>query len=83
MNIYREYLWNELQNPQPLSLVHLCKFTNLQKEELIDQVPHWIFPIGGSIHSNAPRTLALLCNHPEIFNTLITELQDIDVSQFI
>ena len=59
---FRNYIWNELRFPQPLSLISLCKDTHLTKDELIDQVPHWIFPIGGLIHTNVPRVLSFICN---------------------
>ena len=76
---YRDFIWNELQNPQPLSLVYLCKNSKLDKEELIDQVPHWIFPIGGIIHTVIPRTLVMLCNHNRVLQKLVKQLRQIDI----
>ena len=76
---YRDFIWQELQNPLPYSLVSLTATTNLGKEELIDQVPHWMFPIGGIIHTVSARTLLMLCNHREKFKKLIIELQKIDI----
>lgn len=35
-------------------------------EEFVDQVPHWIFPIVGTISQTAPRLLCILYNHPNI-----------------
>ena len=76
---YRDFIWQELQNPQPYSLVSLSTATDLDKEELIDQVPHWMFPIGGIIHTVSARTLLMLCNHREKFDKLIGKLQEIDI----
>ena len=77
---YRNFIWTELQNPQPFSLVSLTQSTNLHKDALIDQVPHWMFPIGGIIHTVSARTLVLLCNHRDIFDKLLQQLQEIDVN---
>jgi len=78
-NFYRNFIWNELQNPQPYSLISLSQNSDLNKEELIDQVPHWIFPINGIIHTVVPRTLIMLCNHPDIFKKLILKLHEINI----
>jgi cytochrome P450 len=77
---YREFIWSELQNPEPLSLVSLTAATDLRKEELIDQVPHWMFPIGGIVHTVSARTLALLCNHRSIFSKLLEHLREVDIT---
>ena len=77
---YRKFIWDELQNPQPYSLLSLTQDTNLHKEELIDQVPHWMFPIGGIIHTVVARTLVLLCNHGPIFENLVHRLQKLDIN---
>ena len=82
-NFYRKFIWNELQNPQPFSLVSLCQNSNLYKEELIDQVPHWIFPIGGIIHTVVPRTLVMLCNHKRVFEKLLEQLRQINIDNAI
>ncbi len=76
---YRNYIWQQLQNPEPLSLVYLCQNSNLNKEELIDQVPHWIFPTGGIIHTVVPRTLVMLCNHPDKLHKLVKQIREIDI----
>jgi cytochrome P450 len=77
---YRNFIWEELQNPQPNSLVSLCADSNLEKEELIDQVPHWIFPIGGIMHTVTTRALVMLCNDKRVLNKLIRQLRQIDIN---
>lgn len=77
---YRNFIWKELQNPRPNSLVSLCTNSNLEKEELIDQVPHWIFPIGGIIHTVTSRLLVMLCNNERVFKKLIRQLRQIDIN---
>ena len=77
---YRNFIWDELQNPQPLSLLSLTQPTNLGKDALIDQVPHWMFPIGGITHTVSARTLVLLCNHGDHFNKLLRQLRAINVN---
>ncbi len=77
---YREFIWKELQDPQSLSLVSLCRNSVLEKEEMIDQVPHWIFPVGGIIHTVVPRTLVMVCNHPRVLAKLLRKMKEIDIN---
>lgn len=54
---------------KPGSMVHDAIYLNkLECNELIDQIPHWIFPIVGTISQSAPRLLLLLYHHPHILN---------------
>ena len=77
---FRNFIWKELKNPRPNSLLSLCYKSVLKKEELIDQVPHWIFPLGGIVHSNCPRVLTYLCKNNNIMEKLKDELKQIDLT---
>lgn len=61
---YYTYIKKNLDNPIPGSLISLIGQSNhcLTTEEIIHQVPHWIFPIAGTISNTFPRFLALLHN---------------------
>ena len=88
--IYRSamnYLSKSVFNPNPNSLVYLSKkyyllelksITNEIEQELVNQIPHWIFPIVGLISINMPRMLLFLCNHQQIFQKLIEEINSIE-----
>lgn len=57
-----------LDNPISGSLVEMChtRIGNLSREEILDQIPHWIFPINGLITNGLPRLLILLLNTPRV-----------------
>jgi cytochrome P450 len=63
---YRNYLRNELEHPKPKTLLHLANqyHTMLPMDSVIDQIPHWVFPIAGLFSVHLPRLLVLLANHP-------------------
>ena len=73
-NEYFSYLRKNIDNPKENSLVKLCTLIENDKEEIVHQIPHFIFPILGIFHTNIPRLLLLLCNHPQIFEKLIKEI---------
>ena len=77
-NPIRVFLLNELHFSKSLSLLSLCKDTHLTKDELIEKIPHWIFPIASLIHTNVPRILTYIINHN--FEKLRRELQSIDLT---
>ena len=63
---YRTYLRNELENPKPNTLLYLANMYHkmLPLDSIIDQIPHWVFPIAGLFSVHLPRLLVLLANHP-------------------
>ena len=75
----RRYMWDALQSPRPRTLVAGAHGAHLEKEELIDQVPHWVFPIRGVVSTVSARTLALLCNCPGSMSRLVDDLRAIDL----
>ncbi len=85
MNAYISYLEKNIDNPNPDSLIYLavnsisyCPHgSRLCKEELIQQIPHWIFPTMGMFHSIAPRLLLILYNHPEKLEKVIKEIKNL------
>jgi hypothetical protein len=65
-NEFREYLKYELENPKPNTLLEIANKHHalLPTDSIIDQIPHWVFPIAGLFSVHLPRLLALLGNHP-------------------
>jgi hypothetical protein len=62
---YREYLRFELENPKEDTLMFLANQHHkmLPMDSVIDQIPHWVFPIAGLFSVHLPRLLVLLANH--------------------
>jgi hypothetical protein len=61
-----------LINPKKGSLVFdLLKNKNLNKNEIIDQIPHFIFPIFSLFINTVPRILLLISNHTQVYQKLI------------
>ena len=66
-NSYYDYLKKQLDNPNKHSLLWLAKSINtLSREEIIHQVPHWIFPINGLLSVAFPRLLVLIYNNQRV-----------------
>jgi cytochrome P450 len=74
---YRQYLREELENPKPDTLMYLANKHHrmLSIPNIVDQIPHWVFPIAGIFSVHLPRLLVLLLNHPQEFEKVKTELQ--------
>ena len=75
---YLQYLIKNIHEPVYPGLVYLSTRYSNNVNELINQIPHWIFPIGNLIHTAFPRLLLLLCNHKGVFMKLLNELKYID-----
>ena len=75
MSVYLDYLAKNIANPNPDCLVYLAVQASSDQQELIHQIPHWIFPIVGLIHTSIPRLLLLLVNHPDKLYKLFGEIQ--------
>jgi len=75
---YRSYLQHELEHPKPHTLLFLGHkyHSMLPMEEVIDQIPHWIFPIAGLFNVHLPRLLVLLANHPEARDRVFAEIKE-------
>ena len=63
INNIRVFILNELHFSKPLSLLSLCKDTHFTKDELIEIIPPWIFPIASLIHTLIPRILTYIIHH--------------------
>ena len=76
-NNYLKVLNNYIDNPQPNSLVKLCNDSILSnnREEILHQIPHFIFPIVAICISVIPRLLLLLCNHKHTLQKVIDEIK--------
>lgn len=78
--IYNNYITtlnHYIENPNKKSLIELCMLVTNDKEEVLHQIPHFIFPIVGLFVNNIPRLLLLLCNHPDILDKVINEIYSI------
>ncbi len=83
MTVYLDYLAKNIANPNPNCLLYLAVQASSDQHELLHQIPHWIFPIGGLIHTNIPRLLLLLVNHPEKLSRVrakVRELPSLDAN---
>jgi cytochrome P450 len=80
---YRKYLRKELESPKPNTLMFLANKYHpmLPTDQVIDQIPHWVFPIAGLFSVHLPRLLVLLVNHPEELERVILEIQEETISQ--
>lgn len=91
----RSYFKKNINNPKPNSLVGLavqykghfhCPYLEksskkrYQENEIINQIPHWIFPLMTDLFKITPRTLMFICNHPEVKKKLKEELEKIDIN---
>ena len=74
LSVYTAYLRKNIAKPNPHSLMYLATQGTSDEHELIHQIPHWIFPIVGLIHTSIPRILLLLSNHPDKLQKLLAEL---------
>jgi len=77
-NNYLKVINHYIDNPQPNSLVELCVSVSNDREEILHQIPHFIFPISGGAIGTIPRILVLLCNHKHILGKVIREINSID-----
>ncbi len=77
-NNYLRILKRYINKPNKNSLIELCLRATNNKEEVLHQIPHFIFPIVGLFVMTFPRLLLLLYNHPEDFKKVIQEVYSID-----
>jgi len=75
-NNYKNTIYHYLNNPNKHSLISLCLQNSQNKEEVFHQIPHFIFPIAGLFITTIPRLLCLLCNHLDVFQELILEVNN-------
>jgi hypothetical protein len=57
----------QLENPKPNTLISLANAHHklLPTDSVLDQIPHWVFPIAGLFSVHLPRLLVMLSNHPD------------------
>lgn len=73
-NKYITILKHYIRNPVQYSLVKLLVDITNDKDEIIHQIPHFIFPIVGLFVTTIPRLLVLLSNHKHILQKVINEI---------
>ena len=73
-NKYKETIYYYLENPRPQSLIELCLKVSQNKEEILHQIPHFMFPIISITLSVIPRLIILILNHKNVFEKVIKEI---------
>jgi hypothetical protein len=74
---YYGYMRKHIRNPNKDCLMYLTQGQkDISEEEMLDQIPHWIFPIGGIVTVHVPRFLAVLANHPKVLEKIIKSNYD-------
>jgi cytochrome P450 len=78
---YREYLYSQLKSPSPNTLLEIANKYHrmLPVDDVIDQIPHWVFPIAGLFSVHLPRLLVLLGNHPKELSLVVDEIKEITI----
>ena len=74
INVLKYYI----RNPNDKSLVKLLLDVTNNEDEIIHQIPHFIFPIVGLYVTTVPRLLVLLFNHKPVLDKLVKEINSID-----
>jgi hypothetical protein len=82
-NNYIKILKYYIKNPVNKSLIKLLVNETTDEEELIHQIPHFIFPIVGLFVTIIPRLLVLLFNHRNILEKVVNEINSIDETDVI
>ena len=71
---YIETINYYIKNPQSKSLIELCLKASQNKEDILHQIPHFMFPIIAVSVSVIPRLLILLFNHKNVLKKVIKEI---------
>ena len=77
-NNYIKTLNYYIDNPNPKSLVHLCLTVSDDKDEILHQIPHFVFPMAGTFSSTLPRILIMIFNHKNVLNKVIQEINSLN-----
>ena len=71
-------LWQETQGSQHPSLLatahHAAQGGNYDEEQLVQQIPHWMFTFTGSGSDLLTRTLAMVASRPEERDKVLQEI---------
>lgn len=73
---YENFLKTHINNPNPKSLVNLYAQHENNIDEIVHQIPHFMFPIVGLYGITIPRILLLLINHPSKLEKIKKEVQN-------
>jgi cytochrome P450 len=75
---YREYMKQQAEHPTPNTLMFMGQkhHTNIPMDDILDQIPHWVFPIAGLFNVHLPRLLVVLSNHPDHLKIVSTEIEE-------
>ena len=58
-------------------MVDLCLTVSNDKEEVLHQIPHFIFPIVGLFITTLPRLLIMIFNHKNVLKNVINEVNSV------
>jgi len=68
----------QIDNPKPKSFVDLCLTVSNDKDEILHQIPHFIFPIVGLYITSLPRLLIMIFNHKDVLEKVINEVNSVN-----
>ena len=80
---FTETINHYIDHPNPESLIELCLTVSDDKDEIFDQIPHFIFPIAGLFITTIPRLLIMIFNHEDVLQKVIQEIHSLDNSKEI
>ena len=80
---FTETINHYIDHPNPESLIELCITVSDDKDEIFDQIPHFIFPIAGLFITTIPRLLIMIFNHENVFQKIIQEIHSLNNSREI
>ncbi|QIR37461.1 cytochrome P450 [Tolypothrix sp. PCC 7910] len=80
---YLRQLWKQSElshQPSLLSMAHQMK-PEASEEELLQQIPHWMFTFTGSGTDLLVRSLALISSHPEVLQRVQSEINQHNLAE--
>lgn len=77
-NKYITILKHYIRHPVQNSLIKLLVDITNDEDEIIHQIPHFIFPIVGLFVTTIPRLLVLLANHKLVLQNVINEIASLE-----
>lgn len=80
MTKYKLYLLKNIQKPRNNSLVELSTLHENNISEIYHQIPHWIFPINGTLSVNVMRFLCIIYQDYPSYLKIQNSINKIDVN---
>ena len=76
---YLDFMNYQLKHPEPDGLMYYAdrfRTHDMSDNDVIDQVPHWVFPLGNGMFNILTVYLALLEAFPNVKNSIKAEIRD-------